>query len=165
MLRIRGAREGMSGMDEHRWDDDEVLLSDLAEALREVSPLSARIAEQAKGALAWRTVDADLLLATLSFDSSLESSRRSRDGEGEHRVLVFHAMPLAVELEVQFDRVVGQIVPPGAGEITLESSAGARVRVDADELGFFILPRMPAGSVRLHCETPAARLVTDWFQS
>jgi len=165
MLRRRGARGGMTGMDQHRWDDDEVLLSDLAEALGEVSPLSARIAEQAKGALSWRTVDADLLLATLSFDSSLESSGRSRDIEGGHRVLVFHATPLAIELELQFDRVVGQIVPPGAGEITLEPSEGDKVRVEADELGFFILPRMPAGPVRLHCETPTARLVTDWFQA
>jgi hypothetical protein len=165
MLRIRSAREGMSGMDKHRWDDDEVLFSDLAEAWREVSSLSARIAEQAEGALAWRTVDADLLLATLSFDSSLQSSGSSRDGEDGHRVLVFHATPLAVELELQFDRVVGQIVPPGAGEITLESADGDSVRVEADDLGFFMLPRMPAGSVRLHCETPTSRLVTDWFQS
>src|SRR5689334_9801446 len=105
----------MSGMDKYRWHDDEVLLSDLAEALREVSPLSARVAEQAKGALSWRTVDADMLLATLSFDSSLERSGRSRDSEDGHRVLVFHATPLAVELELQFDRIVGQIVPSGAG--------------------------------------------------
>ena len=160
-----GAHEGMSGVDRHRWDDDEVLLSDVSEALREVSPLSARIAEQARGALSWRTVDADVLLATLSFDSSLESSGRSRDGEGGHRVLVFRSTPLAVELELQFDRVVGQIVPPGAGRITVEPADGDEVRVESDELGFFILPRMPAGSVRLHCTTPTARLVTDWFLS
>jgi hypothetical protein len=152
-------------MGEHRWDDDELLLSELTEALRGVSPLAERIAEQARGALAWRTVDADLLLATLSFDSSLESSGRSRDGEGGHRVLVFHATPLAVELELQFDRVVGQIVPPGPGEVTLEPADGDKVLVEADDLGFFILPRLPGGAVRLHCETATARLVTDWFQS
>ena len=39
-------------MGEHRWDDDELLLGDLAEALREVSPLAERVAEQARGALA-----------------------------------------------------------------------------------------------------------------
>jgi hypothetical protein len=152
-------------MAEHRWDDDELLLADLAEALREVSPLAELVAEQARGALAWRTVDADLMLATLSFDSSLEGSGRSRDGEDEHRVLVFHATPLAVELELQFDRVVGQIVPPGPAEITLEPADGVEVLVETDDLGFFILPRLPGGAVRLRCETASARLVTDWFRS
>ena len=151
-------------MDRHRWDDDEALLADLVDAMREVAPLSARIAEQARGALAWRTVDSDLLLATLSFDSSLERSERSRDRDGANRVLVFHSSPLAVELELQSDRIVGQIVPPSSGEVSLESADGARVRVDVDDLGFFILPRVPEGSIRLHCETPTTRLVTDWFQ-
>jgi hypothetical protein len=151
-------------MDGHRWDDDEALLADLAEAVQEVTPLSTRIAEQAQGALAWRTVDSDLLLATLSFDSSLESSGRSRGPADGHRVMVFHATPLTVELELQSDRVVGQILPPGPGEIILESAEGSSVRGAADELGFFILQRTVTGSVRLRCDTPTTRLVTDWFQ-
>ena len=113
---------------------------------------------------AWRTVDSDLVLASLSFDSSLEPSGRTRDGERDHRVLVFHAAPLAVEAEVQGDRIVGQIVPPSEGTITLEAADGTRVRVDADDLGFFILPRPAASAARMQCETPTARLVTDWFQ-
>ncbi len=154
----------MSGVDRHRWDDGELLLADLADAMREVAPLSERIAQQARGALAWRTVDSDLLQATLSFDSSLETSGQSRDREGGQRVLVFHSSPLAIELELRFDRIVGQIVPPSVGEIALESADGAQIRVDVDDLGFFILTRVPEGSIRLRCETPTTRLVTDWFQ-
>ena len=154
----------MSGMDRHRWADDEALLADLAEALREVSPLAQRVAEQARGALAWRTVDSDLLLAPLSFDSSLADATRSRDGTGEHRVLVFHAEPLAVELELQSDRIMGQLVPPGAGEITLESAGGSTVRVETDDLGFFTLAPLLHCAVRLRCETTTTRLVTGWFQ-
>ena len=154
----------MSGVDRHRWDDDEALLADLAEALHEVSPLAQRVAEQARGALAWRTVDSDLLLATLSFDSSLADASRSRGSDGEHRVLVFHAEPLAVELELQSDRIVGQLVPPAAGEITLESGDGSTVRVETDDLGFFTLSLVLHCAVRLRYETPMTRLVTGWFQ-
>jgi hypothetical protein len=99
-----------------------------------------------------------------SFDSTLQSSGQSRDQEGGQRVLVFHSSPLAIEVELQFDRIVGQIVPPGGGEITLEAADGTQVRVDADDLGFFILPRASEGAIRLRCETPTTRLVTDWFQ-
>jgi hypothetical protein len=154
----------MSGMHRHRWDDDETLLADMADALRAVSPMAQRVAEQARGALAWRTVDADLLLATLSFDSSSVGATTSRSGDGEHRVLVFHAAPLAVELEVQADRIVGQLVPPGPAEIVLESADGSTVRADADDLGFFTLSPVPLGAIRLRCETPVTRLVTGWFQ-
>jgi hypothetical protein len=157
----------MSGMDPHHrtpqdWDDDEVLLADLARGLQDVTPLAERIAQQARGALAWRSPDADLLVATLSFDSALAGAGQTRGLEGGHRLLVFHAAPLSVELELQSDRLVGQLVPPGPGEVTLESADGATTRVDADELGFFLVPLTRRGSVRLHCETPDARLVTDW---
>ena len=158
----------MSGMDPHHWtpqdwDDDEILLADLARGLRDVMPLAERVSRQARGALAWRSPDADVLVATLSFDSALAGAGRTRGPEDGHRLLVFHATPLSVELELQSDRLVGQIVPPGPAEVTLESDDGTTARVDADELGFFLVPMVRTGSVRLHCETPDARLVTDWF--
>jgi hypothetical protein len=154
----------MIAMEQHRWDNDEVLMNDLVEALREIAPLSERVAQQAKGALVWRTVDDELLLATLSFDSSLERSDLTRDREGGARILVFNSEPLTVELEVQSDRIVGQLVPPGMGEIRLETADGRSVRVATDDLGFFVLSPVPVGGIRLHCDTPTTRLVTDWFQ-
>jgi hypothetical protein len=151
-------------MEQHRWDDDDRLLEDLAEALRDVAPLSRTIAEHARGALAWRTVDCDLLLASLSSDSSLERSGRSRGSDGGSRVVVFTAAPLSVELEMMSDHVAGQIVPPGAGEVVVESADGATTRIEADEYGFFIISSLPDEPVRLRCETPNARLVTDWVR-
>lgn len=153
----------MSDVGQHRWDDDELLLAELAEAVRAVTPLSDTIAEQAHGALAWRTVDSDLLLASLTFDSSLEPAGRTRAAEDGSRVLTFTAAPLMVEVELQSDRIVGQIVPPGEGEIVLESADGTTARTAADAFGFFVLPVRPEGSVRLRCDTPKTRLVTDWF--
>ena len=41
-------------------------------------------------------------------------------------------------------------------------SDGATFRIEADDIGFFELSGGPRGSVRLRCDTPAGRLVTDW---
>ena len=97
-------------MIQHRWDDDQHILDDLSDALR-AAALAGTIAEYGKGAYAWPTVDQDLLLASLSFDSSLERVQERRADPDDPRVLVFTASPLSLELEVLPDRIVGQIVP------------------------------------------------------
>jgi hypothetical protein len=150
-------------MTQNRWDDDQHLLDDLAEALRDAGPAGA-IAEYGKGAYAWRTIDEDLLLASLSFDSSLEPAQERRAGEGDERVLVFTAAPLSLELEVMPGRIAGQIVPPGAGEVRVEVADGVTFHVEADDAGFFTLPGGVHGLVRLRCDTPRARLVTEWVR-
>lgn len=148
----------------HHWDDDERLLADLSEAVGETGPLADVIADYGKGAYAWHTVERDLLRASLSFDSSLERVTERRGGPDDPRVLTFTAAPLSVELEVMPDQVVGQILPPGAGEILVETADGVTFHVQADDVGFFILPNVPHGSVRLRCDTAVARLVTDWIR-
>lgn len=150
-------------MTQHRWDDDRNLLNDLSDALHEAS-LASTIAEYGKGAFAWATVDQDLVLASLNFDSSLErvSARRSDGSDG--RVLVFAAAPLSLEIEVMPDHMTGQILPPGPGEVQVETSDGITHHVEANDAGFFYIPRKPVGSVRLRCDTPAGRLVTGWVR-
>lgn len=101
-------------------------------------------------------------LAHLSFDSSLEPVRGFRGDPGQARVLIFTTTPLSLELEVMADHVVGQIVPPGPGEILVETPDGTSVRIEADDIGFFDCGGLPRGRIRLRCETPSGRLVTDW---
>jgi hypothetical protein len=149
---------------QHRWDDDQRILDDLSDAARQAAPLAGIIAEHGKGAYAWRTVDEDLLLASLSFDSSLERVQERRSDPGDARVLVFTAPPLSLELEVMPDRVAGQIIPPGPGEIRVETADGVTFGVEADDAGFFHLPGIPRGPVRLRCDTATGRLVTDWVR-
>jgi hypothetical protein len=149
-------------MTQHRWDDDQNLLDDLSDALRE-APDARAIAEYGKAAFAWATVDQDLLLAALSFDSSLERVREQRSDGGDGRVLEFTAGPLSLEIEVGPDHVTGQILPPGPGEVWVETSDKITFHVEADDAGFFCL-RKPVGPVRLRCDTPAGRLVTDWVR-
>jgi hypothetical protein len=150
-------------MTQHRWDDDQHILDDLSYALREAA-LASTIAEYGKGAYTWRTVDQDLLLASLSLDSSLELVPERRSGPGGARVLVFTAPPLSLELEVMPDRLAGQIVPPGPGEIQIETPDGIAFCVEADDVGFFDLPGNLRGPVRVRCDTPTGRLVTDWVR-
>ena len=85
-----------------------------------------------------------------------------RADSDDARVLIFTSSPLSLELEVMAGHVVGQIVPPGPGEILVETSDGATFQVEADDIGFFELSGGPRGSVRLRCDTPAGRLITDW---
>ena len=151
-------------MTRRSWSDDDRLLDELAAAVHGAEPLAGIVAEHAEGALAWRTIDEDLLLASLTFDSSLEPVAGTRADPGEVRALVFTSPPLSMELEVLPDQVVGQIMPPAAGQITIETSDGAEYRVNADESGFFELPALPAGPVRLRCDTATGRVVTDWVR-
>jgi hypothetical protein len=124
----------------------------------------------------YRCDDARHLLDDLSYvvgeaappDTLTRSGHRAvtglRSGPEDARVLVFTASPLSLELEVISGRVIGQIVPPGPGEIQVEMSDGATFGVEADEAGFFDLPGLPSGPVRLRCDTTNGRLVTDWVR-
>lgn len=85
-----------------------------------------------------------------------------RADSDDARVLIFTSSSLSLELEVLAGHVVGQIVPPGPGEILVETSDGATFQVEADDIGFFELSGGPRGSVRLRCDTPTGRLITDW---
>ncbi len=126
-----------------RPDDDLGLLGGLCEA-----------------AYGWRSIDQDL--ASLSFDSSVQPVQVLRAEYGQARVLIFTATSLSLELELMADHVVGQIVPPGPGQIVVETPDGPAFQVEADDIGFFDFAGMPRGQVRLRCETPTGRLVTDW---
>lgn len=145
------------------WDDDQYLMDDLAEAFASVSATADAVAQQAQGALAWLTVDEDLMRASLSFDSSQGAAGILRAEADNSRALVFSASPLSVELEINAQGALGQILPPGTGEIYVEASDGAVIRASADDLGFFVLPMLPNCPVRVRCETATGKLVTDWF--
>jgi hypothetical protein len=139
MDRERG--EGMRTL--HRCDDGRDLLDDPSYAVGEAAPPDTltRVGHRA----CWRVTGL-------------------RSDPEDARVLVFTASPLSLELEVISGRVVGQIFPPGPGEIRVEASDGAIFQVEADEAGFFDLPGLPSSPVRLRCDTPNGRLVTDWVR-
>jgi hypothetical protein len=154
----------VASVTQRNWDDDERLLAEISRAVRESGPLARTIADQARDALSWLTVDEELLLASLGFDSSMEPVGETRGEAGDARILVFTSSALSMEVEVLDDQVVGQILPPGVGEVLVETPDGTGRRVSVDESGFFVLPALPKGPVRLRCDTPTGRVVTDWVQ-
>ena len=145
----------------YRGDDDQHLLDDLSYAVCEAAPPDTLT--EFGNCACWRTASQDFQ-AFLSFAPSSERVTGLRSGPDDARVLVFTAPPLSLELEVISGRVVGQILPPGPGEIRVEASDGVSFQVEADDAGFFDLPGLPSGPVRLRCDTPNGQLVTEWVR-
>lgn len=145
------------------WTDDDALMRDLSAALR-VPEVDEQILAAARGAFAWRTVDADLELIGLLHDSDLLDEVAVRDSATEApRTLAFHGDHLGVEIELHEAGIEGQLIPARPGTVTLVTPAGPHASVSADSVGCFSLPASPGGPVRLECATDEGRFVTVWI--
>lgn len=145
-----------------RWDDDELLLADLQAAVSADPAVPERMLSAAKAVWTWRTVDEELLLASLSFDSRLQPVSGLR-GEEQSRTMVFDWPALSVEIEVMPGRLVGQLVPPSVGDVRLVTADGEYAAATTDEVGTFVLDRPAAGPVRLVCRAGNLQGQTDWL--
>ncbi len=147
------------------WDDEE-LLDALREALAERRTVPAEFVEAAKNAFAWRSIDIDVELAELTYDSSRDAdiAPSTRAETASIRALTFTSAHLTLELEVTHDSLLGQIVPAQAGTIKVQLRDGAETTVPADRIGRFTIRPIPAGEFRLHCKTSAdTDALTGWF--
>jgi hypothetical protein len=143
---------------------DEYLLRELAEALRAVEGDVDRVEALGRGSFTWRTLDTDLMLASLTFDSHLAGEQVTTRAGDAVRTLVFTNELRSVEVEVLPDRLVGQFVPPTAGEVRIEGGDGVLAMAEVDDMGFFVVEPVPRGVVRLQCSTASTRLVTEWVR-
>jgi hypothetical protein len=155
---------------------DEELLARLRELLAEVDPMTPVLLEQARLALGWRTLDAEL--AELSYDSlaDREMAAAVRDGgSAGPRLLGFECevaadgeSMLTVDVEVTVERgracLLGQIMPAAPAVVSVLSSArpSAAVEVTADELGRFRVEPVPSGPVRLRVRAGGRTVDTSW---
>ena len=144
--------------------EDLELLAALGAAWDQVDPVPATVLEAARGAFAWRDIDAEL--AELVLDTRLEEAAvRSVDGP---RLLTFEAGGLTVEVEVAVTSggrsIVGQLVPPQAATVTIRCNGPDRV-VDADALGRFSATAVPPGPVSMLCRasTGGVAHATSWI--
>lgn len=149
-------------MDGKGWSDEE-LLAALGEATRQAGEPTPTMAAAAEAAYAWRTVDAEL--AALTYDSLADEAALVRDAGAATRQLVFEGETLGVELEHGPEGLVGQLVPPGPGVVTVLGPAGELSRVEADDLGLFRIEGVRRGPVRLRCVTADDDILTDWVQA
>jgi hypothetical protein len=148
-------------MEPQRWSDDDELFEAMGDALRSAGPVPRGVTLSGRAAWTWRTIDAEL--ATLVYDSFLEESASVRgDEKGGARLLIFEGGDRAsVEFEVEDDGLVGQLLPPEPGQVSLLTAAGAAAEVATDDAGCFALP-LPVGPFRLVCRTAQTTFSTDW---
>lgn len=149
-------------MERQGWSDD-ALLAELAEATRQAGEPTETMTAAADAAWSWRTVDAEL--AALTYDSTTDDAVLVRDAAATARQLVFEGEALGVELELTPDGIVGQLVPPAAGSVTLLGPAGELASTEADALGLFRFEGGHRGPVRLRCATDTDEILTDWVQA
>lgn len=148
-----------------RWDDDEHLLTELADALAGQEQVKPEFLRAGREAFTWRTVDEELELAALEYDSLLDDGLLTRArSQTTTRALIFTGGELSVEIQVTTDGIVGQLVPGESGQIALLGPDGPVAETSADDIGCFLLPSPPPGPVRLRCRAGDAGLVTDWFR-
>lgn len=141
------------------WDTDEGLAADLTAALRERAEVPEQLVRIGKDAFAWHTVDAEL--AELTTDEPELAGSRA---EGAAlRTLTFVASQVTIEVEVTDTALVGQIVPPQPGELTLRGRDGSTRVVPVDAVGWFQLRPRPAGRFQLHLRAVSGlSVLTEW---
>jgi len=145
--------------------DDNQLLMELGEALRSAGPITNDDLGRARAAYTWRTVDDELALAALVYDSSIQDRPLVR-GEAVPggRTLIFEGEAVSVEVDATPDALLGRVVPPGRADISLFSVDGTISETTADDMGSFVLTTAPSGPVRFLCRTATMRLITDWVR-
>lgn len=133
------------------WHDDEQLLADLHDALRDEYAVPARFLEIGKAAFTWHDVDAEL--AELVHDSAVPDANAAlagtRAGATAVRSLSFSVGPTTIEVELTPDALRGQVVPPRSGEIDVQHRDDGSRTVPVDDDGWFVVHPCPTGFVRL----------------
>lgn len=148
-------------------NEDRAVLAAICAAADEIDPVPLDVVAAARASLAWLDVDAEL--AELVADSGLTAvGVRSATAS---RLLVFTAGSYEIDIEVigtaDTRRIVGQITPPGPGQLEVRhADIDEPTPAAIDELGRFIVEGVRTGLLSLHCtlEGGAARATTSWVR-
>lgn len=125
---------------------DEELMRELARALAQVDAVPEHRRAAAHGSYVWRTVDEELLALT---HDSLDLADAAVRGALDVRTLGFEGNGLSLEIEVDGDRVIGQVLAAATDgsvdEVVLESmdDEPRTSRVDASGLFSVVVPSGP----------------------
>ncbi|MEU4777711.1 hypothetical protein [Micromonospora sp. NPDC023633] len=142
---------------------DDALLAELRAALRDSGPVPEEFLAAARAAFSWRSVDAELALAELTFDSACDPQPAGLTrSTGSARTLTFRTGAVVVEIEVTPTGVVGQLSPARGGRVTARTSAGQYEEVPVDAVGYFSMGAPPAGPVQLCAHTDGYAVATAW---
>ena len=150
----------MNTMADQWWSDDDELLEVLKDAMTVAREMSRGFVDAGKAAYAWRTIDAEL--AALTYDSAWDADQLDTATRAENatlRALTFASGGLTIELEVTPEALLGQIAPAQAGVVSVRVDTQETASAQIDEVGFFIIRPVPAGSFRLLCSTDSGESV------
>jgi hypothetical protein len=145
------------------WDDDR-LLAALREAIKARQAVPAWFIETGKNAFAWHNIDAEL--AQLTYDSDVDQREVAvvRSETASIRALTFTSDHLTLELEVTGNTLLGQLLPPRAGELEIQTRAGEISTTQVDEIGCFSVDPIPDSPFRLRCRTDdGTDVLTGWI--
>ncbi len=138
--------------------EEQVILDDLALALRAHDDVDPRHRVAAQAAFAWRTIDDDLM--ELTYDS-LESATAVRSAGGtEPRTVSFSSSIGSLELEIDGHRIMGHVLPGGTVTVVMTNVVGQRLESPSDEDGVFELIGNLPGPVRFSIEGQGT---TQWL--
>jgi hypothetical protein len=150
-------------MDVTRWDpSDDDLMAELKRALDEADDVPADLAAAAKAAYTWRTVDEELEMLLLSYDSAVAETAHVRAAGTAARMLVFESAGLSIELEVADDVLMGQVSPAADGRLVIEDPHRVLQEVETDD-GFFQLAKPATNPVRFTWVSGDTRVTTEWL--
>jgi len=140
--------------------DDEGLMEELARAVAQTEAVPDHRREAARAAFTWRTIDEELLALT---HDSLEMADAAVRGALDVRTLGFEADGLSLELEVDGDRVFGQVLDNSdVDEVVVESVESGSQTCPVDASGVFSVV-VPQGPVRFAVRIDGALQHTPWI--
>ena len=145
------------------WDDDR-LLGALSQALKARQAVPSWFIETGKNAFAWHNIDAEL--AQLTYDSQQDQRAAAvlRSETASIRALTFTSAHLSLELEVTGNSLLGQLLPPRAGELEIQTRAGGVGTTEVDEIGCFLVDPIPDSPFRLRCQAAdGTDVLTGWI--
>jgi hypothetical protein len=149
-----------------RPQDNSALWRELRAVFDAVDPVPPEVTSVAYGAMAFRTIDAEI--GRLVADTADDLVGQVRDDRPTSRLVTFQSPSLVIEVEVadtgdDHRRMLGQLIAPAAATVTAQWPDG-ETTVAADALGRFVVEGVPAGPVRLRCErSEEPEVVTGWL--
>jgi len=134
-------------------------MEELARALAQSTAVPEHRREAARAAFTWRTIDEELLALT---HDSLDLADAAVRGALDVRTLGFEADGLSLEIEVDGDRVFGQVLDADVDEVVVESVEDGSQASAVDASGVFSLV-VPAGPVRFAVRVDGVLRRTPWI--
>ena len=144
--------------------DDERLLAALGEAIKARQAVPSWFVETGKNAFAWHNIDAELAQLTYDSNEDRREAAATRSETASIRALTFTSAHLTLELEVTGNSLLGQVLPPRAGELEIQTRAGGVSTTEVDEIGCFSVDPIPDCPFRLRCRTAdGTDVLTGWI--